>query len=222
MSIAPEDIDAVMETHDFFGGLDADARTALMERGEVREREGSTVLFHGGEAYRGFYLLIEGAVHVYRLSGEGRMLVLHVLRAGESFAEVPLFEDQTDPTYPATAETLDDSTLLFFPAEAFLDFIDDHPRLALQMLGQMAKRLREAVRQLDAVSLQDVQERLARHLIEQVPAVPDDPEEPPPSPSTFPSRYSRPSWGRCRRRCRAPFGRWKTRSSSEASRRRSR
>ena len=107
------------------------------------------------------------------------MLVLHVLRPGESFAEVPLFEEQEDPTYPATAETLEDSTLLFFPAEAFLSFVDANPRSALHMLGQMSKRLREAVRQLDAVSLQDVQERLARHLVEQVPTVSDDPEAPP-------------------------------------------
>jgi CRP/FNR family transcriptional regulator len=40
----------------------------------------------------------------------------------------------------------------------------------------MAQRLREAVHQLDAVSLQGVQERLARHLVKQVPTVPDDPE----------------------------------------------
>lgn len=107
------------------------------------------------------------------------MLVLHVIRPGESFAEVPLFEGHENPTYPATAETLTDSTLLFFPAEAFLSFIDAEPRAALHMLGQMAKRLRNAIRQLDAVSLQDVQERLARHLVEQVPTVPDDPDTPP-------------------------------------------
>ncbi len=35
------------------------------------------------------------------------------------------------------------------------------------MLGQLAGRLRDAVRQLDAVSLQDVQERLARYLVEE-------------------------------------------------------
>ncbi len=40
----------------------------------------------------------------------------------------------------------------------------------------MANRLRSAVRQLDAMSLQDVQERLARRLVEQVPTVPDDPD----------------------------------------------
>jgi CRP/FNR family transcriptional regulator len=168
-----------MDEHVFFGGLQAEDRDAIIELGQQREAASGSILFHHGDPYRGFYLLIEGSVHIYRLSESGRMLVLHVIRPGESFAEVPLFEERTDPGYPATAEALEDSTLVFFPADVFLDFVDAHPRTALHMLGQMAKRLRAAVRQLDAVSLRDVQERLARHLVEQVPTAPDDPETPP-------------------------------------------
>jgi CRP/FNR family transcriptional regulator len=179
MSIARAQIEAIMEGHDFFGGVAPARREGLIDLGRVQEVEAGTILFQNGERYRGFYLLLEGAAHIYRLSPEGRMLVLHVIRSGESFAEVPLFEGAEDLTYPATAETLEDSTLLFFSAEAFLSFVDTHPRTALHMLGQMAKRLRGAVRQLDAVSLQGVQERLARHLVEQVPTVPDDPDRPP-------------------------------------------
>jgi len=118
MAISRDRIDAVMEEHAFFGGVAPDRRAQLVDLADVRTLEAGTVLFHGGSRYQGSYLLLDGAVHVYRLSEEGRMLVLHVIRPGESFAEVPLFEDRPDPTYPATAETLDDSTLLFFPADA--------------------------------------------------------------------------------------------------------
>jgi CRP/FNR family transcriptional regulator len=179
MPISRDRIDAVIEDHDFLGGVAPDLRDRLLERAEVRPVEAGTILFHEGDRYQGFYLLLEGAAHVYRLSGEGRMLVLHVIRPGESFAEVPLFESHDPCTYPATAEALDDSTLLFFPAAAFRTFVKAHPASALQMLGKMARRLREAVHQLDAVSLQGVQERLARHLVKQVPTIPDDPETPP-------------------------------------------
>lgn len=179
MSISRARIDEAMQGHDFFGGVREETRCALANLGEIRTVEAETVLFHHGGSYKGFYLMVEGTVHLYRLSPEGRMLVLHVIRPGESFAEVPLFEAEEHPSYPATAETLEDSTFLFFPADPFLSFIDEHPRSALHMLGQMAKRLRKTVRQLDAVSLQDVQERLARHLVKQVPTVPDDPDTPP-------------------------------------------
>lgn len=173
------DIESAMTEHPFFSGLCPEERAELIDRGHVTTAPASTILFQYGEAYRGFYLVLQGSVHIYRLSPEGRMLVLHVMRSGESFAEVPLFEERNGDTYPATAETLEDSALLFFPKDTFLSFIDANPRTALHMLGQMARRLRKAVRQLDAVSLHDVQERLARHLVEQVPAAPDNPETPP-------------------------------------------
>ena len=179
MSTSVDQINALLEEHVFFGGVTPDERAALVEMAEVHEAESDTILFHHGDPCRGFYLLLEGTVQIYRMSPEGRMLVLHVIRPGESFAEVPLFEEQENPTYPATAETLSDSTLLFFPSNTFLAFLADHPDTALRMLGQMAGRLRDAVRQLDAVSLRDVQERLARHLVEQVPMTPDDPDTPP-------------------------------------------
>jgi CRP/FNR family transcriptional regulator len=183
MSISSDRIEALMEGHTFFGGVTPEERTALAELGRVQTVESDTILFRHGDRYRGFYLLLEGTVQIYRMSPEGRMLVLHVIRPGESFAEVPLFENQDDEpsssSYPATAETLGKSTLLFFPAEQFLAFVDAHPRTALRMLGQMAERLRDAVRQLDAVSLRDVQERLARHLVERVPLASDEPDTPP-------------------------------------------
>ena len=184
MSISSDQIEALMDDHTFFGGVTPEERAAIMDLGRVRAAESGTLLFQHGDRYRGFYLLLDGTVQIYRMSPEGRMLVLHVIRPGESFAEVPLFEEQDEgmrshSTYPASAETLADSELLFLPADAFLSFIDTHPRTALRMLGQMAGRLREAVRQLDALSLRDVQERLARHLVEQVPMMPDEPDAPP-------------------------------------------
>lgn len=174
MSVPTSDIRAVMGEHVFFGGLERNEQDAIIELGRQREAESGSILFHHGDAYRGFYLLLEGAVHIYRLSESGRMLVLHVIRPGESFAEVPLFEPTSDPTYPATAETLEDSTLLFVPARPFLRFVDEHPTVCLQMLGKIAQRQREAVRQLDALSLQDVQCRLARHLAEHAPDEADE------------------------------------------------
>lgn len=175
----PDRILSVMEGHSFFGGVSEEELAALIELADERTVASETVLFQHRDAYRGFYLLIDGTVQIYRMSPEGRMLVLHVIRPGESFAEVPLFENNESPTYPATAEVLGDSTLLFFPAERFRAFIEDRPHTALHMLGQMAGRLREAVRQLDALSLQDVQERLARHLVKQVPLAPSNPDTPP-------------------------------------------
>lgn len=159
-----DDVLAAMQEHAFFGGLDADAQSRIADVSHVQSASEGTLLFQTGDSFRGFYLLVSGSVQIYRLNASGRMLVLHVIQPGESFAEVPLFDAEAPDTYPATAEALADSTLLFVPKDAFLSFVDAHPRACLGMLGEMAQRLRNAVRQLDALSLHDVKERLAQHL----------------------------------------------------------
>lgn len=174
MNWTRDDIAAQMADHMFFSGLSPADRTAMIEFSHVQTASKGEILFQTGDRYRGFFLLLEGTVQIYRLNESGRMLVLHVIQPGESFAEVPLFQRVSgadgpgqpgpDRTYPATAETLRDGTMLFLPQDAFLSFIDAHPRSCLHMLGQMARRLREAVRRLDALSLQGVKERLAQHL----------------------------------------------------------
>lgn len=174
MTWTRDEIAAQMADHMFFGGLSPADRTAMIEFSHVQTAAKGEILFQTGDRYRGFFLLLEGTVQIYRLNESGRMLVLHVIQPGESFAEVPLFQRMgdadgpvqpgPDQTYPATAETLKESTMLFLPRDAFLSFVDAHPRSCLHMLGQMARRLREAVRRLDALSLQGVKERLAQHL----------------------------------------------------------
>lgn len=153
-----------MAENAFLGGLQPADRNAVIEFSDRRTASKGSLLFQTGDAYRGFYLLVEGTVQIYRLNQEGRMLVLHVIQPGESFAEVPLFGPSVAETYPATAETLNASAFLFVPQRDFLSFVDAHPRVCLHMLGHMAKRLRGAVRQLDALSLRGVKERLAQHL----------------------------------------------------------
>lgn len=155
-----------MDGHPFFGELGEAERTQLLSFSNVRTVPRGTVLFQTGDAHRGFYLVLSGTVQVYRLNESGRMLVLHVVEPGESFAEVPLFDDETNDTYPATAETLKDSVLLFLPKDAFLSFISQHPNLCFGMLQEVSRRLREKVRHLDDLSLRDVKERLARYLWE--------------------------------------------------------
>lgn len=160
---------AIFETmsgHPFFEGLLEAERDELLSFSQIRSVQRGTILFQTGDLHRGFYFVLDGIVQIYRLNESGRMLVLHVIESGASFAEVPLFEDEGPSTYPATAEALEESRLLFVPKDAFLAFIDRHPRLCFGMLKEVSGRLRKKVRHLDDLSLRDVKERLARYLWE--------------------------------------------------------
>ncbi|MFZ5496875.1 MAG: Crp/Fnr family transcriptional regulator [Verrucomicrobiota bacterium] len=119
-------------------------------------------LFHEGEPSRGFYVVQAGAINVHRVSAAGKEQVIHVFRAGESFAEAAL----ASPTgYPANARAVEPSAVLLVPKAPILAFIGRRPDLALRMLGSMSAHLRVLVGALDDLTLKDVETRMLNWLV---------------------------------------------------------
>jgi CRP-like cAMP-binding protein len=126
-------------------------------------------LFHEGELSRGFYVVQSGAINVHRVNATGREQVIHVFRAGESFAEAAL----ASPTgYPADARAVEPSTVLVIPKEPILALIGRRPDLAVRMLGSMSGHLRVLVGMLDDLTLKDVETRLLNWLVKHGRAAP--------------------------------------------------
>jgi len=132
--------------------------------------ERKQMIFQEGEPYRGMFVILEGLAVVYKLSSDGRMLVLQVCRPGSSLAEVPLFE-KGEAGYPAHARVTRDSEVLFLPREGFVPFLKRHPEVAWEMLRGFASRMKELTLQLEGVTLREVTSRLARYLLREVEAV---------------------------------------------------
>ncbi|MBL9168216.1 MAG: Crp/Fnr family transcriptional regulator [Verrucomicrobiales bacterium] len=123
-------------------------------------------LFHEGEISHGFYIVQTGAVNVHRVNAAGKEQVIHVFRAGESFAEATL---ATDKGYPADARAVENSEVLLVQKPAFLGLLRRQPELALRMLGAMSAHLRVLVSQLEDLTLKDVETRLANWLLKRCP-----------------------------------------------------
>ncbi|MBW2575939.1 MAG: Crp/Fnr family transcriptional regulator [Deltaproteobacteria bacterium] len=122
--------------------------------------KGSTVFMEGNDC-DGFYIVASGKVKIYKVSFEGKEHILHIYGPGNPFGEVPVFSGQK---FPANAETILKSHLLFFPRPAFVELISEHPSLALNMLAILSMRLRQFTVQVENLSLKEVPARLASYL----------------------------------------------------------
>jgi len=122
---------------------------------------GQTVLSEG-ETATGFFVLVSGRVKIFKLSPDGKEQILHLVCAGESFGEVPMF---AGGHFPANAETIEKSRVFFFPRAAFLDLIQKDPSLAMNMLAELSRRLRQLTRLVEELSLKEVPGRLAAHIL---------------------------------------------------------
>jgi CRP-like cAMP-binding protein len=66
-------------------------------------------LFREGASFEGFYVVDQGTISVHRVNASGKMQVIHIFRAGESFAEAAL---AGNTGYPADARALEQTSVL--------------------------------------------------------------------------------------------------------------
>lgn len=120
-------------------------------------------VFRDGDPAEGFFVVASGSVKVFKLSEDGKEQVLHILEAGQSFAEATIFEGGT---FPANAEALSDSEILFLPKRPFIELLEGSPKMALRMLASLSKWLKRMTDLVENLALRDVETRLVLYLSE--------------------------------------------------------
>jgi CRP/FNR family transcriptional regulator len=151
-----------LETIPMFEGLPREQLTDLAAISlEQIISQGQSIFMEGDEGI-GFYVVVSGRVKVYKLSPEGKEQILHIFGPGEPFGEVPVFEGRH---FPASAEALAKTRLLFFPRASFVALIKRNPSLALNMLAVLSRRLRRFTDLIGDLSLKEVPGRLAAYLL---------------------------------------------------------
>jgi CRP/FNR family transcriptional regulator len=126
--------------------------------------ERDQMIFWQDSPAEGFYVVVSGRIKVFKLSFEGREQILHLFGPGEPIGEVPVF---SGGTFPANAQALEDSDLVFFPRDKLRELFAHNPSLAMNMLAVLAQRLREFTQLIEDLSLKELPSRLAAYLLHQ-------------------------------------------------------
>jgi CRP/FNR family transcriptional regulator len=145
-----------------FAGMSLPELAAIAEFTVVKSVPKGGYLFREGDPSGGFYVVQTGAINIHRVNAVGKEQVIHVFRAGESFAEGTL---ATDKGYPADARAVESSQVMLVQKSGMLALLRRQPELALRMLGSMSAHLRILVAQLEDLTLKDVETRLANWLL---------------------------------------------------------
>ncbi len=145
-----------------FGALTEEHLEAVLSIAVEKKADGGELIFSEGDPADGFYMVARGQVKIYKLSPGGKEQILHLFGPGEPFGEVPVF---SGGVFPATAEAVKKSILLFFPRKDFINLVTRNPYLALNMLAILSRRLRHFTVQVENLSLKEVPARLAGYFL---------------------------------------------------------
>ena len=162
-----------METDrtDLAGILEKSTLLASLSRPDIQSLAARTVrkgfksgelLFSEDEPCHGLHIIALGKVRIFKTSVNGREQVLAMNHAGESVAELPVFDGGR---YPASAMAVDAVEIAFISRQDFRSFCMEHPEVALKMLAIVGARLRRLVGIIEELSFTTIRQRLISLLL---------------------------------------------------------
>jgi CRP-like cAMP-binding protein len=151
-----------LPSHFFRSLADADLEQLGQAMAQRVYPAGQLVLLEGA-ASSVLYVVQSGRVKLFKTSTKGREQVLRLVRAGEMFNEVAVFDEGPNP---ASAQAIEESRLFLLRRRDLLRFMAERPGVALAITRTFAGRLREALALVEDLAFRDVTSRLAKILLE--------------------------------------------------------
>lgn len=148
----------------YFSELDAPVLREVAQTAVCRTYEAGEAVFWEGEPCVGMYIVETGWLKVSKLAQTGREQVLHFISPGETFNALSVF---TGTPNPATVVALEPCTVWLVYRERMLALLETQPKMARQVIEDLAGRVLHMMRLVEDISLRSVEARLARFLLEQ-------------------------------------------------------
>ena len=113
------------------------------------------ILFHEGDEGGAMYLLAQGTIQLFRISEDGREVVIRLMKPGEMFAEAVLFERGD---YPVSAVALVPSEVFLMPTRQFHCLLDQ-PGFRREFIANLLAKQRYLADRVYQLAALDVEAR---------------------------------------------------------------
>jgi CRP/FNR family transcriptional regulator, cyclic AMP receptor protein len=97
------------------------------------------MIFQEGSRSSFYYQLVEGSVRWVNINDDGKEFIQTIVEPGESFGELPLFDDEP---FAATAIADENSVIIRLHKSSFLQLIKENPEIHFAFSRLLTQRLR--------------------------------------------------------------------------------
>ncbi len=108
------------------------------------------------------FIIKEGSVKITRINEEGKEVILSILRDGEFFGEMSLFDGESRS---ANVIAMEDSEVMIIKRSDFMEMLERYPKVAIYLLEELARRIRNSDRHIESLSLSDAEHRVGSAIL---------------------------------------------------------
>ena len=103
------------------------------------------------------FIIKNGTVKITRVNDEGKEVIIALLGAGDFFGEMAILDGKSRS---ANALAQENCELVTINKEDFLDMLKNNFQMCMNLLEELAVRLRKSDQQIEALSLSDAEHRI--------------------------------------------------------------
>ena len=119
-------------------------------------------VFYEGDPPDWFCILKEGNIKAIKQAEDGKEIIMHMFKAGDTFGEVAVFDRRP---YPASALTVGQTTVIKFHHTHCFEILETMPEVAAKFLLTMGRKQREFVKRIEGALTSRVEKRIANTLL---------------------------------------------------------
>lgn len=143
----------------YFAGIDPAGLARIERAAHLRSYQaGATIFAEDGEC-AGLHVVLDGLVRIHRVSSEGRLHTLSLLRPYSTFNEVAAVDGGTNP-YNAVAAT--SAQILQISHEQLMRLMASEPALLNNCVQSLARVNRDYIERLEDMTFRSIPSRLAK------------------------------------------------------------
>jgi len=146
----------------YFSELTIEEMQNLVASSQKQKYSRRSTVLHKDDVGDDTYLIMIGKVKVIVAHADGKEIILNILKAGDFFGEMAVFDNMPRS---ATVVAEEDCELLIISRETITNQIKRNPQIAFKMLADMSRRLRDADEQISGLAHLDAKGRVAQTLL---------------------------------------------------------
>ena len=153
----------VLKSVPLFSAFTEQQLVTLLNYVQHRSYPRNVFVIQAGDETDSLYVILSGKVKVLIPDDQGREVILSVMGPHDFFGEMGILDDQPRS---ASVSTLEPCEMLRMSKAGFINCLKENSDVAMLVIRNLVKRLREADRKIESLALIDVSGRVVRLLVD--------------------------------------------------------